>query len=63
MVSKAKQNGGSEICKYPHVRVKDEVVCLSDAECTYPPNEVPTPIVEEWHSTLQRTKPELTANA
>ena len=25
--------------------------------------EVPTPIVEEWHHTLQRTKPGLTVNA
>ena len=47
----------------PHVGVKDEVVCLSDAECSYPPKEVPTLIVVEWHSTLQRTKLESTANA
>ena len=47
----------------PHVRVKDEIVCLSDVECSYPPKEVPTPIVEEWHHTLQKTKPESTANA
>ena len=25
----------------PHVRVKDEVVCLSDAECSYPPRGTP----------------------
>ena len=47
----------------PCVRVVDEVVYLSDAECSYPPKEVPTPVVEEWHHTLQRTKPESTVNA
>ena len=47
----------------PCVRAKDEVVCLSDVECSYPPREVPTLNVEEWHHTLQRTKPESTANA
>ena len=55
--------GGVKWVINPHVRVKDEVVCLSDVECSYPPKEVPTPIVEEWHCTRQRTKPELTANA
>ena len=47
----------------PHVRVKDEVVCLSDAECSYLPKEVPPLIIEEWHCTQKRTKPESTANA
>ena len=47
----------------PHVGVKGKAVCLSDTECSYLPKEVPTLIVEEWHHTLQRTKPELTANA
>ena len=46
-----------------HVRVKDKVVCLSDMECSYPSKAVPTLIVEKWHHTLQRTKPESTANA
>ena len=55
--------GGVKWVSNPCVRVKDEVVCLSDVECSYPPKEVPTPIVEEWHCTLQRTKPESTANA
>ena len=62
MAGKAKQNGGSEMGN-PHVGVKDEVVCLSDVECSYQPKAVPTPVVEEWHHTLQRTKPESTANA
>ena len=43
----------------PCVRVKDKVVCLSDMECSHPPKEVPTLIVEEWHCTLQKTKPGL----
>ena len=47
----------------PHVRVKDEVVCLSDAECSYPPKEGHSSTVEECHCTLERTKLELTANA
>ena len=55
--------GGVKLVSNPHVRVKDEVVCLSDAECSYPPKEVPTLTVAEWHNTLQRTKPESTANA
>ena len=55
--------GGMKWVSNPHVRVKDKVVCLSNVECSYPPKEVPTPIVEEWHCNLQRTKPELTANA
>ena len=33
MVGKAKQNGGVKQVSNPHVRVKDEVVCLSDVEC------------------------------
>ena len=44
--------GGVKWVSNPCVRVKDEVVCLSDMECSYPPKEVPTPIVEEWHHTL-----------
>ena len=54
--------GGVKQVSNPCVRVKDEVVCLSDVECSYPPKEVPTLIVEEWHHTLQRTYPESTAN-
>ena len=54
--------GGVKWVSNPQVRVIDKVVCLSDVECSYPPKEVPTLIVEEWHLTLQRTKPELTAN-
>ena len=56
------QMGGVKQVRNPHVRAKDEVVYLSDVECSYPPKEVPTPVVEEWHHTLQRTKPELTGN-
>ena len=63
MVGKAKQHGGVKLVSNPHVRVKDGVVCLSDVECSCPPEEVPTLIVEEWHHTLQRTNPELTASA
>ena len=59
MVDKAKQKWVSN----PHGRVKNKIVCLFDVECSYPPKEVPTPIVEEWQHTLQKTKPELTANA
>ena len=55
--------GGVKWVSNPHVRVKDEVVSLSDAECSYPPKEVPTLIVEEWHHALLRTNPDLTANA
>ena len=55
--------GGVKQVSTPHVRMKDEIVCLFDVECFYPPKEVPTLIVEEWHHTLQKTKPELTANA
>ena len=29
--------GGVKWVSNPHVGVKDEVVCLSDAECSYPP--------------------------
>ena len=47
----------------PHVREKDKVVCLSDRECSYPPEEGPSLPVEGWHHTLKRSKPELTANA
>ena len=36
MAGKAKQKGGEWVSN-PHVRVKDKVVCLSDAECSYPP--------------------------
>ena len=46
-----------------HVRDKDKVVCLSDAKCSYPPKEGPSLTVEGWHHTLERSKPELTANA
>ena len=54
-VGKAKQNGGSEIGSNPHVRKKDTVVYLSDAECSYPPKEGPLPPVEGWHHTLKRS--------
>ena len=32
-----KKMGGVKQVSNPHVRVKDEVVCLSDTECSYPP--------------------------
>ena len=44
--------GGVKQVSNPHVRVKDEVVCLSDAWNAPTHLEVPTPIVEEWHCTL-----------
>ena len=63
MVGKAKQKwGGAKWVSKPHVRVKDKVVCLSDVECSYPPRDTYTN-VEEWHCTLQRTKPGSTVNA
>ena len=46
----------------PHVGVKDEAVYHSDAECSYLPRGT-HPIEEEWHCTLGRTKPDLTASA
>ena len=54
--------GGMKWVSNPCVGVKDKVVYLSDVECSYPPKEVPTLVVKEWHHTLQRTKPESTAN-
>ena len=60
---KAKQKyGGVKWVSNPCVRVKDKVVYHSDGECSYLPSGS-YPIVEEWHCTLGRTKPELTANA
>ena len=47
----------------PCVREKDKGVCLSDAECSYPPKEGPSLPVEGWHHTLERSEPESTANA
>ena len=55
--------GGVKWVSNPHVGVKDEIVCLSDVECSYPPKEVPPLIVEEWHHSLKRTEPKLTTNA
>ena len=46
----------------PHVG-KYNVVHLSDAECSYPPEEGPSLPVEGWHHTLKGSKPESTANA
>ena len=37
----------------PHVRENDNVVYLSDAECSYPPQEGPSLPVEGWLHTLQ----------
>ena len=38
MADKAKQKwGGVKWVSHPHVGVKDEVVCLPDVECSYPP--------------------------
>ena len=54
--------GGMKWVSNPHVGVKDEVVYLSDAECSYPPKEGHAPTVEEWHCTFKGTKPESTAN-
>ena len=46
----------------PHVRVRDEAVYHSDVEC-FPLSRGTYPIVEEWHCTQGRTKPDLTARA
>ena len=54
--------GGVKWVSNPHVRVKDKVVCLSDAECSYPPRGTYTDL-EEWHFTLRRTKPDSTVSA
>ena len=54
--------GGVKQVSNPYVGVKDEAVCLSDAECSYLPRGT-YPIVEKWHCTLRRTKPDLTARA
>ena len=53
MVGKAKQNRGSEMGSNPCVRKNDTIVYLSDAECSYPPKEGPSPPVEGWLHTLQ----------
>ena len=37
-VGKAKQNGGVKWVSNPHVRENDNVVYLSDVECSYPSN-------------------------
>ena len=64
MVGKAKIKWGRvKWVSKPCVRKKDKVVCLSDAECSYPHKEGPLPPVEGWFLTLERTKPELTAKA
>ena len=62
-VGKAKYNGGVKWVSNPCVGKKDEVVCLSDVECSYPHKEGPLPPVEGWHITLETTKPESTAKA
>ena len=55
-VGKAKQNGGVKWVSNPHVRVKDKVVCFSDAECSYLPKEGHSLTVEEWHNTLKENQ-------
>ena len=47
--------GGVKWVSNPHVRKKDKVVCLFDAECSYPPKEGPSLPVEGWHHTLKRS--------
>ena len=54
--------GGVKWVSNLHVRKKDGVVCLSDAECSYAHKEGPLLPVEGWHITLKATKPESTAN-
>ena len=43
--------GGVKWVSSPHVREKDKVVCLLDAECSYPPKEGSSLPVEGWHHT------------
>ena len=47
--------GGVKWVSNPHVREKDKVVCLLDAECSYPPKEGPSLSVEGWHHTLKKS--------
>ena len=47
----------------PCVRKNDNVVYLSDAECSYPPKEGPSPPVGGVGSYPPVKKPELTARA
>ena len=55
-VGKAKQNGGGvKWVSNPPVRKKENVVYLSDVECSYPPKEGPLPPVEGWHHALKRS--------
>ena len=64
MVGKAKRKmeGGVKWVSNLYVGKKVKVVCLSDAECSYPHKEGPLLPVEGWHITLKITKLELTAN-
>ena len=52
-VGKATKMGGVKWVSNPCVRKNDNVVCLSDVECSYPPKEGPLPPVEGWLHTLQ----------
>ena len=58
-----KMEGEVKWVSNPCVRKKDQVVCLSDAECSYPHKEGPSLPVEGWLHTLKRTRPELTVEA
>ena len=61
---KAKQKyvgGGVKQVSNSHVRVKDKAVYQSDVECSYLLRGI-YPIIEEWHCTLRRTKPDSTAS-
>ena len=55
--------GGVKWVSNPHVGKKDEAVCLSDMESSYPHKEGSLPPVEGWHITVETTKPESTAKA
>ena len=45
--------GGVKQVSNPHVRKNDNVVYLSDVECSYPPKEGSLLPVEGWLHTLQ----------
>ena len=44
--------GGVKQVSNPHVRKNDNVVYLSDTECSCPPKKGPPPPVEGWLHTL-----------
>ena len=47
--------GGVKWLSNPHVRWKDNIIDLSDVECSYLPKKGPSPPVEGWQHTLERS--------